>query len=87
MSRTLTVSDDLYARLEQAARRRGLSGIEPLLREWEAGERERERRRQVVEQIDALRAHLLATYGEMPDSTPLIREDRQRCRAGTEAWR
>lgn len=35
-------------------------------------------RRQAVQRIDSVRAKLLATYGEMPDSTPLIREDRER---------
>lgn len=37
-----------------------------------------DQRRQAVERIDSVRAKLLATYGEMPDSTTLIREDRER---------
>jgi hypothetical protein len=78
MSRTLTLSDDLYQRLEVAARQRGLDGIEQLLEVWQASEEERNRRSAAVQRIDALRAQLFATYGEMPDSAALIREDRDR---------
>jgi hypothetical protein len=78
MSQTLSLSDELYRRLEQAARRHGLAGIEQLLEEWDAQEQDLGRRSQVVQQVDALRAQLLATYGEMPDSAALIREDRER---------
>jgi hypothetical protein len=76
MSRVLTISDDLYSRLEQAARQQGLSGVEELLETWQANEEERWRREKSVERIDALRAQLLATYGEMPDSVELIRQER-----------
>ena len=54
-----------------AARERGLSGIEELLQVWQANEHERAERVQAIRQIDALRAQLFATYGEMPDSTEL----------------
>jgi hypothetical protein len=40
MSQTLTISDQLLARLEDAARRRGLSGVEQLLETWQASEEE-----------------------------------------------
>ena len=43
-----------------------------------ARETDLNQRRQAVQQIDSVRAKLLATYGEMPDSTALIREDRER---------
>ncbi|HEV3258447.1 MAG TPA: hypothetical protein VG013_16340 [Gemmataceae bacterium] len=78
MSRTLTLSDELYARLHRAARERGLPGIEQLLEEWQAGEEDRIRRAEAVRNIDTLRAQLFAIYGEMPDSVALIREDRER---------
>jgi hypothetical protein len=78
MSQTLTISDDLFRRLQAAARERGLQGIEPLLEEWQAQEDERSRRAKVVHEIDEFRARMFATYGEMPDSVPLIREDRER---------
>ena len=78
MSRVLTLSDELYARLEMAARQRGLSGVEELLETWQANEEERRQRARSVERIDALRAQVFATYGEMPDSVELIRQDRGR---------
>ncbi len=40
MSQTLTISEDLLARLEDAARRRGLNTEEELLEAWQAGEEE-----------------------------------------------
>ena len=78
MSRTLTVSDALYGRLESAAQRHGLATIEDLLELWQARADELSQRRQVVQQTNALRERLLSAYGEMPDSTALLREDRER---------
>lgn len=77
MSRTLTISDELYARLEKEARMRGLS-IERLIEEWEQNEANLLRRKDVVREIDGLRERLFSEYGEMPDSTDLIGEDRAR---------
>ncbi len=78
MSRALSISDELFSRLENAARRLGLPDVERLLEKWNQDQEERERRSQTVQQIDALRATLYATYGEMPDSVELIRQDRDR---------
>jgi len=78
MSRTLTLSDELYEWLSRAARGRGLAGIEQLLEQWQADEEERNRRTEAVRHIDTLRAQLFRTYGEMPDSVALLREDRER---------
>jgi hypothetical protein len=64
--------------LAAAARERGLANVEQLLEQWQADEEERSQRRRVVAEIDALRERLAATYGEMPDSAELIREDRER---------
>lgn len=77
MSRTLTISDELFVRLEKEARMRGLS-IEHLIEEWERNEAHLLQRKDVVREIDGLREHLLSKYGEMPDSTDLVREDRAR---------
>jgi hypothetical protein len=77
MSRTLTISDELYARLEREAHIRGLS-IELLIEEWERNEAQLLRRKDVVRGIDSLRERLLSKYGEMQDSSALIREDRAR---------
>lgn len=42
MSQTLTISDHLLARLEAAARRRGLNSVEQLLETWQASEEQRQ---------------------------------------------
>jgi predicted CopG family antitoxin len=77
MSRTLTISDELYARLEKEAQMRGLS-IERLIEEWERNEANLLQRKDTVREIDSLREQLFSKYGEMPDSSDLIREDRAR---------
>jgi len=38
MGQTLAISDELHARLEAAARRRGLESVEQLLEAWQANE-------------------------------------------------
>ena len=78
MSRTITISDELYARLEAEARTRGLNSIEHLLEEREQSESNLNERQRVVERIDDLRERLFITYGEMPDSVELLRADRNR---------
>ncbi|MBA3442959.1 MAG: hypothetical protein H0T92_24200 [Pyrinomonadaceae bacterium] len=78
MSRTITISDELYVRLEAEARVRGLNSIERLLEEWEHTETDLNQREDVVRKIDGLREHLFTKYGEMSDSAELIREDRAR---------
>ena len=77
MSRTLTISNELYDRLAKEAQMRGLT-IERLIAEWERGEANLIKRKDVVREIDGLREHLFSKYGEMPDSSDLIREDRAR---------
>ena len=78
MSRTLTISDNLYAQLEVAARVRGLGSVEQLLDTWQFSEDNVYHRQQTVRQIDALRNRLFKKYGEMADSVELIRDDRGR---------
>jgi hypothetical protein len=77
MSRTLTISDELYTRLEKEAQMRGLS-IERLIEEWERSEANLLRRQETVREIDGLREQLFSKYGEMPDSTDLVSKDRAR---------
>jgi predicted CopG family antitoxin len=77
MSRTLTISDELYTRLEKEAQMRGFS-IERLIEEWERSEANLLRRRETVREIDGLREQLFSKYGEMPDSTDLVSKDRAR---------
>lgn len=75
MSRSLTISDELYSRLENEANSRGVS-IERVIEDWQrlnlAG------RKQVVQQIGDLRERLYSMHGEMPGSVDLVREDRAR---------
>ncbi len=77
MSRTLTISDELYIRLEKEAQVRGLS-IERLIEEWEQHDAQLLLRKDAVREVDDLRERLFPKYGEMPDSTELIHEDRAR---------
>ena len=78
MSRTLTISDELYSRLEAEALERGLSSVEQLLEQWQLAKTGMPSRNDVVREIDDLRNRLRARYGEMPDSAKLLREDRAR---------
>jgi hypothetical protein len=78
MSQTVTVSDDVYTRLEAEARRRGLGGVPDLLEVLLLPPGELERRQELGRRIDAFRERMAAKYGVMPDSTDLIREDRER---------
>ena len=78
MDRTMTISEELYRQLEKTMRQRGLGTVEQLLREWQTWETELEQRRNAVHKIDELRDRLFRSYGEMPDSVTLIREDRAR---------
>src|SRR5579864_3585919 len=73
MSQTLTISDTLYRRLESAARQHGLTSIEQLLELWQTREMDLNQRRHIVQQIDSVRAKLLATYGELLDSSVVIK--------------
>ncbi len=57
MSQTLTISDHLLARLEAAARRRGLSSVEQLLEAWQAGEEDQTRFHILVERWKQETAH------------------------------
>ena len=78
MSRTLTIPDELYERLEAEARARGLDSVERLLDELGRNGIDFDQRRESVSRIDSLRERLFAKHGEMPDSVELVREDRAR---------
>jgi hypothetical protein len=78
MSRTITVPDELYARLEEAALTRGLRTVEELLEQLQISAADLTQRKQAVSEIEHLRNRLFAKYGEMSDSTELVRQDRIR---------
>lgn len=86
MSRTLNVPDNVYARLEAAARDRGLASVEQFLEQWppqtemrpNLSEEEQRQRQELVDEIDSIRAEAMTACGVMPDSVELIWEDRAR---------
>jgi len=86
MSRTITVSDHVYERLEAEARARGMKSIEQLLEQLPQHSQkpltitpeELQQRQAAVARIDAIYEEMRRKYGTMPDSVDLIREDRER---------
>ena len=78
MSRTLTIPEDLYARLEALARSLGLESVERLLYEVGRDGVDLDQRREAVERINDLRQSIFARHGMMPDSVKLLGEDRAR---------
>ena len=78
MSRTIEISDELYAKLEAEAQSRGLKSVEQLLEQLQTPENKSLHRKDVVREIDELRKRLFVKYGQMPDSVELLREDRAR---------
>jgi hypothetical protein len=78
MSRTVTIPDALYTRLQQTAHARGFSSITQLLEVWQSREDTLRNRQEAVTRIDTLRKRLFATYGTFPDSAADVREDRAR---------
>ncbi|MFN3649268.1 MAG: hypothetical protein ACK47B_06770 [Armatimonadota bacterium] len=78
MSQSVTISDELFQRLELAARRRGLASVEELLAQWQARDQALEERFEAVERLDRVREEIRNTYGEFPDSVTSLREDRVR---------
>ena len=77
MSRTLTISDAAYERLRAEAGRRGVS-VEQLIEGWKPEDDEGRQWRDAADRAEEIQERLYARYGEMPDSTPLIRDDRER---------
>jgi len=71
----LMVSESLLDRLHERAQLRGVS-IEQLLEEWERQDLEIQRRQEAGRRVDEIFERMSAKYGVMPDSTELIREDR-----------
>ena len=77
MGHTLTISDELYERLKAEAGTRGQT-VEQLLEQQANNGADLQQRSEAVRLIDQLRHRLFTKYGEMPDSTQLIRDDRAR---------
>lgn len=78
MSQTITLSDDLYTKLQLTAREQGYESIEALIEEWFNRRAAWLHRQEIVQQIEVVRDKLFHTYGETADSINLIRADRSR---------
>ena len=76
MSVTLTVSEKTYQKLENVARRKGFKDVGKFLDEWE--DLELANRHEVVDRIVEFQIKMGEKYGVMPDSSKLVREDRER---------
>ena len=74
----LCLTHDHYARLEATARTRGFQSVEQLVASWQARERDRAGRITAARHVNLLRERLSEIYGELPDSTPLVQQDRAR---------
>jgi hypothetical protein len=74
MSRTLTIPDALYTRLERVGRTRGFRSIEQFLEVWQSHEDTLLHRQEVVTRIDGLRKRLFATARGLwrPAPLPLV---------------
>lgn len=78
MSQMLMLSDDLYNELAAMTRQHGLKNIEQLIQLWKSCEADLSHRQEIVREIESVRQQLFDKYGESPDSTDLIRDDRMR---------
>ena len=85
MSKTITISDEKYQNIEALARLRGFQSVEQFIEEDEQLDlqlhqrrQELEQRREVGRKLRELSDRIYQKIGLMPDSTPLIREDRER---------
>jgi hypothetical protein len=77
MGQTITISEDLHARLDESARQRGLESIEKLLEVWQVAEdalRQRERN-DAAAPIDAVSERIFETWGEVAERAYWIRQD------------
>ncbi len=78
MSRTLEISDELYTRLEAEAKKKGLESVESYLEVSLLKKEDKDRGEAAARRVLELREQFSKKYGKMPDSTELIREDRER---------
>jgi predicted CopG family antitoxin len=83
VSKTLTISDETYEKLETLARFRAKENVEQLLDELEDADfiewqKELARRREVGNRIIKFQEKMREKYGVMQDSMEILREDRMR---------
>jgi len=78
MQHVLTISEELYQKLQISAQENGFSSIEKLLEDWQKRERALNHRQLLVQRIVALRTRIQNASNVFPDSVALLREDRAR---------
>lgn len=83
MSITVEISQETFNRLLASARQAGKENVAELLDEWSkpssnGSEDKLSARKEAVRKVREFRLRMKEKYGIMPDSTPLIREDRDR---------
>lgn len=78
MQHVLTISEELYQKLQSSAQENGLSSIEKLLENWQKRESALKQQQVLVQPIVALRTRIQNSSNLFPDSVALLREDRER---------
>lgn len=78
MQQILTISENLYQRLQVTAQEKQMPSIEQLLEYWQHRENGLNHRREIVQNIVALGEQIAAEHPQFPDSVALLQEDRAR---------
>ena len=78
MSQTIRIADDLYGRLEESARQRGLETVEQLIEAWQSAEEELLRGPDALRPMDVISGRMFETYRELAESGYWVRQDTDR---------
>ncbi len=78
MQQVISISENLYNRLQVTAIENGLPSIEQLLEYWQKREATLKQRQIIVRQIVSIRERLQREFNQFPDSVTLLQEDRSR---------
>ena len=82
MGVAVSVPEQLHARLQHSARKRGCAEVAELLEHWQTREEQSDDSEVILREVDAIHNELAASGRVFSDSVDLIREDRERL----EAW-
>ncbi|GAB4499206.1 MAG: hypothetical protein OHK0052_13850 [Anaerolineales bacterium] len=81
MKQAVLISEKLYNQLTEIAEQQNINDIEHLIEnwlyEWQSRANKSNARMRVVQQALQMQQQLQTKYGQMPDSTHLIRADRE----------
>ena len=78
MEQILTISESLYQRLQLTAQENHMPSIEQLFEYWQRRDSALKRRREIVQNIVAIREQLASGYTQFLDSVALLQEERAR---------